>query len=164
MQTKRLTNFTWEIESHGENDTAEVGGWLARRCEAPSAVLLEGPLGSGKTVLARAFLRQKGVVVPIKSPTYDVVHRYRLPDGTEVCHADLYRISSADELDFLDLPAADEPGTLVLAEWGEWLSEDYPNHIAVKLSILKGDVRRLLISVQGRKAPAWVALWEEAAR
>ncbi|MCM2356095.1 MAG: tRNA (adenosine(37)-N6)-threonylcarbamoyltransferase complex ATPase subunit type 1 TsaE, partial [Arenimonas sp.] len=67
-----------------------------------AVVFLEGDLGAGKSSLARAWLRARGVRGAIKSPTYTLVERYPLPAG-EAAHLDLYRLAGAAELDFLGL-------------------------------------------------------------
>ena len=80
-------------------------------------VFLHGDLGAGKSSLARAWLRALGVQGAIRSPTYTLVERYALPDGSEALHLDLYRIGSGGELEFLGLD--DAPAALWLVEWPE---------------------------------------------
>ena len=82
-----------------------------------AVVHLHGDLGSGKSTLARALLRALGVAGAIRSPTYTLVERYPLADGTEALHLDLYRIADAGELEFLGLDAGE--GALWMVEWPE---------------------------------------------
>ena len=95
---------------------------LARQlagCQPPGAVVfLDGPLGAGKSSLARAWLRALGVSGPVKSPTYTLVERYALPGGGEAAHLDLYRLAEAGELDFLGLDELAD-ARLWLVEWPE---------------------------------------------
>lgn len=82
-------------------------GWL---------VLLQGELGSGKTTLARSMLRAYGHKAAVPSPTYTLIEPYNF-SGFSLYHIDLYRISSATELDFLGWSDLDEG--LRLVEWPE---------------------------------------------
>ena len=100
-----------------DSETTEVLGRALAVTRPPRAIVyLHGELGAGKSTLARALLRQLGVQGSIRSPTYTLVERYRLPGG-EAWHLDLYRIGSAGELDFLGLDG--EEATLWLVEWPE---------------------------------------------
>ena len=89
-------------------------------------MLVDGPLGAGKTFFVRALLRALGVPpkVPVPSPTFSLVHRYEV--GSQcVLHADLYRLR--DEPDAggatRNLGLRDEraDGAILLVEWGAGL-------------------------------------------
>ena len=92
---------------------------IAALLEPGDLVLLEGPLGAGKTYLVRAILRALGVGREhrVTSPTFALVHTYR--GRIEVWHADLYRLSHADEVEGLGLRAARDLGAALLVEWGD---------------------------------------------
>lgn len=85
--------------------------------DAGIALALSGPLGAGKSSLARALLRGLGVDGAVPSPTYTLVEPYTV-NGREVYHVDLYRIGDADELDMLGLAELAED-TVLLVEWPE---------------------------------------------
>ena len=97
--------------------TEMLGRVLAMSRPSRAVVHLHGDLGAGKSTLARALLRALGVHGAIRSPTYTLVERYPLTDGSEALHLDLYRIADAGELEFLGLDA--EEGALWLVEWPE---------------------------------------------
>lgn len=97
--------------------TEALGRILAMTRPARAIVHLHGDLGSGKSTLARALLRALGVHGAIRSPTYTLVERYPLADGSEALHLDLYRLAAAGELEFLGLDAGE--GSLWLVEWPE---------------------------------------------
>lgn len=97
--------------------TDQLGRSLAMTLPPFATVHLRGELGAGKSSLARALLRGLGVEGAIRSPTYTLVERYRLPNGGEAWHLDLYRIGDAGELEYLGLDG-EEP-VLWLVEWPE---------------------------------------------
>ncbi len=106
-----------------EAATQRAGAALARSLpelgRASSLVGLSGELGSGKTTLARALLRQLGVTGAIKSPTFTLVEPYETAAGS-VFHLDLYRLDGSaaalEGIGYRDLRG--QPG-LVLVEWPE---------------------------------------------
>ncbi len=101
-----------------EKEMIALGAELAAVLAAPAVVFLEGPLGAGKTTLARAFLRGLGHTGAVRSPTYTLVESYPF-DAFDVHHLDLYRVADPDELEFLgirDLAASD---AIWLVEWAE---------------------------------------------
>ncbi len=105
--------------------TAVLGAALARLVRPGDALLLAGPLGAGKTTLARAFLAaasgEPGLVVP--SPSYTLVQTYASPLGP-VHHFDLWRIESPAALEELGWHEA--LADIVLVEWPERLGSLAP--------------------------------------
>ena len=99
-----------------------AGERLGRELPSGSVVWLEGPLGAGKTTIARAIARGRGVADAATSPTYNLVHHYAGPAGS-MYHVDCYRLRHPDhaaDLDWETLIAAN----LLLIEWpdraGAW--------------------------------------------
>jgi tRNA threonylcarbamoyladenosine biosynthesis protein TsaE len=80
------------------------------------AILLQGELGAGKSTFARAMLHALGYSGTVPSPTYTLVEPYLLPKYS-VYHIDLYRIESADDVEYLGW--SDLQDGLRLVEWPE---------------------------------------------
>jgi len=92
-----------------------VGERLAAALRAGDVIVLEGPLGAGKTRLVAGIARGLGVGGRVKSPTFTLVHEH--PGALTLFHADFYRLSPPETGD-LGLDELLERGVLV-AEWGD---------------------------------------------
>ncbi len=129
---------------------AELAAWgeaLGRRAEPPLIVALEGDLGAGKTTLARAICRGFGVVEPVTSPTFALVHEYAAPRAP-VYHLDLYRLQGPADLTNLAWDDIVSDRALVLVEWPERAGDRLPGAaVRVQLAHLAGrpDLRALRV-------------------
>lgn len=119
----------------GPADTDAAGAALAAALRPGDRVWLSGPLGAGKSALARAVIRALTPAdradEPIPSPTYTLVQDYETVLGP-LLHADLYRLSDAEEAAELGL---DDPDAVVLIEWPERLGATAERRLAVGLSL-----------------------------
>jgi tRNA threonylcarbamoyladenosine biosynthesis protein TsaE len=101
---------------------AELAAWgerVGRESARPLVLALRGPLGAGKSVLARAIARGAGVDAPMPSPTFNLVYRYHGAGGVEVWHLDLYRLEEEEEVWELGWRELGEGDQIVLVEWPE---------------------------------------------
>lgn len=98
--------------------TACLARVMAAVLKPGDVIALEGPVGAGKTHFARALIRarQGGLAEEVPSPTFTLVQTYPDPMGTEIWHADLYRLTHPDELVELGLDEAMRDA-IVLIEW-----------------------------------------------
>lgn len=104
--------------------TESAGAAMGRALRPGDAVLLEGPLGAGKSALARAAIRARTGASEVPSPTYTLVQTYEAPDLT-LWHADLYRLAGPDEVAELGLDMAFE-GAAAMVEWPDRLGPFRP--------------------------------------
>lgn len=122
-------------------DTRALGESLGASLRAGDVVVLSGPLGAGKTVLAKGIAQAMDVEGPVTSPTFVLarVHPARRAGAPAMVHVDVYRLldhAAADllaELDSLDLDT-DLEDAVVVVEWGEGLAERLSDrHLDVRL-------------------------------
>ncbi|MCS4231318.1 tRNA threonylcarbamoyladenosine biosynthesis protein TsaE [Stenotrophomonas maltophilia] len=131
-----------------------LGQALAASRPAQALLELQGDLGAGKSTTARALLRALGVTGAIRSPTYTLVERYPLADGSEAWHMDLYRIGGAAELDFLGLDEG--TASLWLVEWPERGAGALPaTDLRLELQ-MSGTGRRASLIPLSDSGEAWV--------
>jgi tRNA threonylcarbamoyladenosine biosynthesis protein TsaE len=123
------------------DDTIALGARLGSELRAGDVVVLSGPLGAGKTVLAKGIAQAMDVDGPVVSPTLVLarVHRARRADAPAMIHVDLYRLLDDNpvdllaELDSLDLDT-DLEDAVVVVEWGEGLAERLSDsHLDIRL-------------------------------
>ena len=137
------------FESASEAETEAIGEKIARRLGADDVVLLEGELGSGKTVLVRGLARAARIDPRlVQSPTYTLIHEYEGEEGRLV-HVDLYRLEpeeiAAGQLEALGL---DEllagPGRKAV-EWAERLPDPPARAWRIRIRRLGEDDRREIV-------------------
>lgn len=114
-----------QVDLPDEAATQALGAAVARALRAGDAVCLTGPLGAGKSSLARALIRTlTSADEEVPSPTYTLVQAYRGADF-EIAHFDLYRLEDPEEARELGLDEALRDGAAVI-EWPQRLGGDLP--------------------------------------
>lgn len=133
-------------------DTHALGRRIGAVARAGDLVLLTGPLGAGKTVLAQGIGAGLGVERGVVSPTF-VIARVHHEGRVPLVHVDAYRLSGLAELDDLDLDS-DLTEAVLVVEWGEGLAERLaPEHLHVRLRRERdSDVRTATVEPTG---PGW---------
>lgn len=132
-------------ETSSPEETGALAAELARGCRPGDLFLLSGPLGAGKSVFSRAFIRALcGEDTEVPSPTFTVVQNYTCGKGT-IWHYDLYRIEDPEEIFELGWEEAMVDG-ITLVEWPERLGP-YTPMSATRITIepRAGEARRISI-------------------
>lgn len=154
MGESGLISFPLPDAAATESIGRRLAAPLARAAaDAPFVLHLSGPLGAGKTTLARGLLRGLGHEGRVRSPTFTLLEPYELA-CCQVAHLDLYRLADPAELDYLGLPDMLAPGNLLLVEWADRGGKRVPAadlHIALDYA---GEGRRIVLeprSARGRR-------------
>ena len=138
-----------------EAATLAAGAALAPLLRAGDIVLIDGPLGAGKTTLVRGLLHALGHEGEVPSPSFAIVQPYddiALP----LWHVDLYRIDSPAEMEELGLDTVLGEGVLVV-EWPERAGEGAWPPSALTLSLgAREDGSRALTAKAGQ---GWEDRW-----
>lgn len=152
---------TLTIALPDEAATEALGQALAAAARPGDTILLEGPIGAGKSHLARAFLRSRtgDPTAEVPSPTFTLVQTYADAGGGTIWHADLYRLSGTADLDELGLDEA-FGRDICLVEWPDRLGGAAPpDALRLRLSVA-GEGRQA--DLTGGRAAVLAALGPEA--
>jgi tRNA threonylcarbamoyladenosine biosynthesis protein TsaE len=98
--------------------TAAVAAVVATVLGPGDLVLLDGDLGAGKTAFTQALAGALGVTEAVTSPTFTLLRGYATARGTELLHADLYRLDQLSEVADLGLADRLDEGAVAVVEWG----------------------------------------------
>lgn len=135
--------------------TESFGASLAGVIRPGDIITLSGPLGAGKTSIARGMLAALGLAEEAPSPTFAIVQPYAPPETRlPVMHVDLYRIDDAREIDELGLDEA-RADSVLLIEWPERAQGRWSEALALTLDFAPGDGRTLTVEVP----TAWKGRW-----
>ncbi len=139
----------------GDAATLAAGAALAAVVRSGDAILLSGPLGAGKTSLARGLIGALGFSGDVPSPSYALVIPYATPAvRIAVAHVDLYRLDDDVNLDELGLDDARADG-IVIVEWPERMgTRRWRDALWLNLAVDAGG-RRLTAQVP----PSWEGRW-----
>jgi tRNA threonylcarbamoyladenosine biosynthesis protein TsaE len=128
--------------------TARLGAAIAKALRPGDTICLFGPLGAGKSTLARGLIR--ALTRPdeeVPSPTFTLVQTYEA-DGMPIAHFDLYRLARASEIEELGLDEALDDGVAII-EWPERLEGRLPPDRLDIVIAPDGDGRTAILARHG---------------
>ena len=131
-----------EHTTRSESETAAVGRELGGTLSAGDVVLLEGPLGAGKTAFVRGLAEGLGADADgVSSPTFTIVQEYS--GRATMQHIDLYRLSPAevDDLSLDDVIA----GSVAAIEWPDRWKRPPAEALRVTIDVVDPATRRITI-------------------
>ena len=124
---QQTNNFCWTLDK--PESTMSLGSTLTKKFPDLRILLLNGPLGAGKTTLVKGIAKSLSIQEPISSPTFPLSQHY--PSGTPpLIHLDLYRIEETNRANEFFLQEEEESkvmGALMVVEWPERLSIEMPD-------------------------------------
>jgi tRNA threonylcarbamoyladenosine biosynthesis protein TsaE len=124
------------VDLPDEAATAAFAARISILAATGDIIALKGDLGAGKTSFARAFIRARGGIEEVPSPTFTLVQVYEL-GAAAIWHFDLYRINSPEEAWELGIEDAFVEG-ISLIEWPEHLGPLLPRR-RLEIEFLFGD-------------------------
>ena len=137
-----------------EQATVAFGAALARAARRGDVITLSGPLGVGKTALARGFIRALGNEGDVPSPSFAIVQPYE-ELSPPVWHVDLYRIEYPSEVGELGLDSAAD--AVLLVEWPERAGRQlWPEALALSLDFAPDGARILTAKVPPSGDGRWL--------
>jgi len=139
----------YSIISNSPAETIAFGNKLAELVNVPALILLNGDLGTGKTLITKAAVSALGYQGDVTSPTFNLVQEYQAQ--VEIIHMDLYRLDRSEELleigfeDYLNRDA------VIFIEWPELALSLIPaDFIFVNIKKLSDRQREITVRGEGK--------------
>jgi tRNA threonylcarbamoyladenosine biosynthesis protein TsaE len=127
----------FSITCRSREETRAIAAALAPLLQPVDAMLLKGPLASGKTAFVQELVAALGSKAEVTSPTFTIAQFYPLPSATFL-HIDAYRLSSVAE--FRDLALEDfMTESITAVEWGDIVEQDFPNALSIDFEFVANE-------------------------
>ncbi len=141
----------FSVICRSREETRAIAVALAPLLRLGDAMMLKGPLASGKTTFVQELVAALGSKAEVTSPTFTIAQFYPLPSGAFL-HIDAYRLSSVAE--FRDLALEDFMAESITAvEWGDIVEQDFPNALSIDFEFVatEDNSRKLTFSAADEK-------------
>ncbi len=138
----------YKITTYDENDTIELAQNIESEKFANMVICLEGDLGSGKTVFAKAFARAMGITDNITSPTFNIIKEYQ--GDMKLFHMDVYRLS--DMKQDIGIEEYFTKRGITIIEWSDLIEDILPkNRLRIRIKMVDENTRQFVITPYGSK-------------
>ncbi len=134
-----------KIITRSADETIALGEKIGARLRGGDIVAFRGGLGAGKTTITRGISIGMGLGDEVTSPTFALMNEYR-SGSAALCHFDMYRIGSSEELDAVGFYDRLEEGAAVAVEWSENIADALPKGtIYIEITRIDDDSREINI-------------------
>jgi tRNA threonylcarbamoyladenosine biosynthesis protein TsaE len=118
--------MTHRIITRTGQETRELGFRMGQAVTGPLSIALTGDLGCGKTTFVKGLARGLGVDrrYPVTSPSFTLINEYPAAGPLRLCHLDLYRLASVEELAHIGFDDVAGTDAVIVVEWPALLKED----------------------------------------
>ena len=107
--------------------------------------IFNGEMGSGKTTLIKAIMKELGYEGTVSSPTFSIINEYL--NGDKIYHFDFYRIKNKNELLDIGIDEYISSNNRCFIEWPNLITDMLPDkHIELNIDVISSDVRKLTIN------------------
>lgn len=138
------------FKTKSPKETEEVGKKLGSALKSGDVVAMFGGMGMGKTAFTTGVAKGMGLSCEVSSPTFSIVNVYG--ENSELCHFDMYRVSTWEDLDSTGFFDYMEQGAVLCVEWSENIENALPE-TAVRICFEKGDAENTrVITIDGNEA------------
>lgn len=144
-----VIEMQYKITTYSEDETMELAQNIESEKFQNMIICLEGDLGSGKTMFAKAFASALGITDNITSPTFTIIKEY---DGAEMklFHMDVYRLSDIKQ-DIGISEYFNKKGVCII-EWADLIEDILPkNRLDIRIKIIDEYTRQFIIEPHGEK-------------
>ena len=141
------------LESKTAEETLALGESIGKMISQGLSIALKGDLGAGKTTFVKGLAKGLGVSEDyyITSPTFTIINEYPVSPLT-LCHLDLYRLSSADELEYIGFDDLLDDTHVMVVEWPDILKDiSFPFDIEIRFEFDENYNRRISVSASGQR-------------
>lgn len=141
---------SWKVQLDGVEETLNFAGEISRELFPGSVILLEGPLGAGKTTFTKGIAEGLGITRIIKSPSYTLIREYE-NEPLSLYHVDLFRLESGGAED-LGLDEYFRREGVVVIEWASVAPEIVPeDHLLIEIKVYgeEGEKREFTLTGSG---------------
>ncbi len=138
----------YKITTNSEEETIELAQNIESEKFPNMVICLEGDLGSGKTLFAKAFAASMGIEENITSPTFNIIKEYDA--DIKLYHMDVYRLSEVKQ--DLGIPEYFKKRGICIIEWADLIPDLLPkNRLEIKIKIVNEETRIFVITPYGEK-------------
>lgn len=146
---KMVIKMQYKITTYSEDDTIELAQNLESEKFPNMVICLEGDLGCGKTVFAKAFALSLGIKDNITSPTFTIIKEYTGGE-MKLFHMDVYRLSDIKQ--DIGIEEYFTKRGVCIIEWSDLIEDILPkNRLNIKFRIIDENTRQLVITPHGSK-------------